>query len=46
MRCRYHPRTQVKLIEQHLRCKGSSRLLVLIVAAAYEAVKTRLGERV
>jgi len=36
----------VNLIEQHLRCKGSSRLLVLIVAAAYEAVKTRLGERV
>ncbi len=36
----------VNLVEQHLRCKGSSRLLVLIVAAAYEAVKTRLGERV
>ncbi len=36
----------VNLIEQHLRCKGSSRLLVLIVAAAYEAVKTRLGEQV
>ena len=36
----------VNLIEQHLRCKGSSRLLVLIVAAAYEAAKTRLGERV
>jgi DNA adenine methylase len=36
----------VNLIEQHLHCKGSSRLLVLIVAAAYEAVKTRLGERV
>src|ERR1019366_2916181 len=34
------------LVEQHLRCKGSSRLLVLIVAAAYEAAKTRLGERV
>ena len=34
----------VNLIEQHLRCKGSSRLLVLIVAAAYEAAKTRLGE--
>jgi DNA adenine methylase len=34
----------VNLIEQHLRCKSSSRLLVLIVAAAYEAVKTRLGE--
>lgn len=36
----------VNLVEQHLRCKGSSRLLVLIVAAAYEAAKTRLGERV
>jgi DNA adenine methylase len=36
----------VNLIEQHLRCKGSSRLPVLIVAAAYEAAKTRLGERV
>ena len=36
----------VNLIEQHLRCKGSSRLLVLIVAAAYEAAKTKLGERV
>jgi len=36
----------VNLIEQHLRCKGSSRLPVLIVAAAYEAAKTKLGERV
>lgn len=36
----------VNLIEQHLRCKGSSRLPVLIVAAAYEAAKARLGERV
>ena len=36
----------VNLIEQHLRCKGSSRLPVLIVAAAYEAVKARLGEHV
>lgn len=36
----------VNLMEQHLRCKGSSRLPVLIVAAAYEAAKTRLGERV
>jgi DNA adenine methylase len=34
------------LIEQHLRCKGSSRLPVLIVAAAYEAAKAKLGERV
>jgi hypothetical protein len=31
----------VNLIEQHLRCKGSSRLPVSIVAAAYEAAKTR-----
>jgi len=36
----------VNLIEQHLHCKGSSRLPVLIVAAAYEAAKQRLGERV
>jgi len=36
----------VNLIKQHLACKGSSRLPVLIVAAAYEAAKTRLGERV
>jgi hypothetical protein len=36
----------VNLIEQHLRCKGSSRLPVLIIAAAYESAKTRLGERV
>jgi hypothetical protein len=34
----------VNLIEQHLHCKGSSRLAVLIVAAAYEAAKTKLGE--
>jgi len=36
----------VNLIEQHLRCKGASRLPVLIVAAAYETAKTKLGERV
>lgn len=36
----------VNLIEQHLRCKGSSRLPVLIVAAAYESAKEKLGERV
>jgi DNA adenine methylase len=36
----------VNLIEQHLRCKGSSRLPVLIIVAAYEAAKTKLGERV
>ena len=36
----------VNLIRQHLSCKGSSRLPVLIVAAAYEAAQKRLGERV
>lgn len=36
----------VYLIETHLRYKGSSRLPVLIVAAAYEAAKAKLGERV
>jgi fructose-specific component phosphotransferase system IIB-like protein len=36
----------VNLVEQHLRCKGASRLPVLIVAAAYEAAKDKLGERV
>ena len=36
----------VNLIAQHLRCKGASRLPVLIVAAAYEAAKEKLGERV
>ena len=36
----------VNLIEQHLRCKGSSRLPVLIVAAAYEAAKAKLRESV
>ena len=35
----------VKLIEQHLACKHSSRLPVLVVAAAYRAVADRLGER-
>lgn len=36
----------VNLIEQHLSCRGSSRLPVLIVAAAYGAAQKRLGERV
>ncbi len=36
----------VKLIEQHLRCKHSSRLPVLIVAAAYRAAAEKLGEKV
>lgn len=35
----------VNLIGQHLACKNSSRLPVLIVAAAYEAAGTRLAER-
>jgi len=34
------------LIQQHLLCKNSSRLPVLIVAAAYRSVDTRLGEQV
>ena len=34
------------LIQQHLLCKNSSRLPVLIVAAAYQSVEKRLGERV
>lgn len=36
----------VNLIRQHLACKSASRLPVLIVAAAYEAAKEKLGERV
>ncbi len=36
----------VNLIAQHLRLKGASRLPVLIVAAAYEAARDNLGERV
>lgn len=36
----------VNLIEQHLRCKGSSHLPALIVAAAYKAAKAGLDERV
>lgn len=34
----------VKLISQHLACKNSSRLPVLIVAAAYLSVKEHIGE--
>lgn len=34
----------VTLLEQHMACKHSSRLPVLIVAAAYEAAADRLGE--
>jgi hypothetical protein len=33
------------LIQQHLLCKNSSRLPVLIVAAAYRSVENRLGEQ-
>lgn len=34
----------LRLIGQHLTCKNASRLPVLVVAAAYHAVETRLGE--
>lgn len=34
----------VTLIGQHLECKNASRLPVLVVAAAYEAAGSRLGE--
>jgi DNA adenine methylase len=36
----------VALIEQHLHCKGASRLPVLVVAAAYQAAAHRLAKRV
>ncbi len=36
--------TVVKLIRQHLDCQRSSRLPVLVVAAAYQSVADRLGE--
>ena len=36
----------VTLNEQHLQCKGASRLPVLVVAAAYQAAEHRSGERV
>jgi len=35
----------VKLLEQHVACKHSSRLPVLVVAAAYSAAADKLGER-
>jgi DNA adenine methylase len=35
----------VKLIEQHLACRHSSRLPVLIVAAAYQVAGVKIGER-
>jgi len=34
------------LIQQHLLCKNSSRLPVLIVASAYRSIEKRLGEQV
>ncbi|HUV31552.1 MAG TPA: restriction endonuclease, SacI family [Acidobacteriota bacterium] len=34
----------VILIKQHLSCKNSSRLTVLVVAAAYKAASSRIGE--
>lgn len=36
----------VILLEQHLKLKGTSRLPVLIIAAAYKAAEKNLGERV
>jgi DNA adenine methylase len=36
----------IRLIEQHLALKHSSRLPVLVVAAAYRAASEKLGERV
>jgi len=36
----------VTLLHQHLECKNSSRLPVLIVAAAYRTAQDRIGERV
>ncbi|MDZ8259941.1 DNA methyltransferase [Nostoc sp. ChiQUE01b] len=35
----------VTLLKQHLDCRGSSRLPVLIVAAAYQAAQQYIGER-
>lgn len=34
----------VTLLAQHLNCKGSSRLPVLIVASAYQTIKDQIGE--
>ncbi|MEW6203206.1 MAG: restriction endonuclease, SacI family, partial [bacterium] len=34
----------IKLLEQHLSCRNSSRLPVLIVAAAYSAASNKIGE--
>lgn len=35
----------VVLIRQHLKCKNAARLPVLVIAAAYQAASTRLGEQ-
>ncbi|PLZ87297.1 restriction endonuclease, SacI family [Fischerella thermalis] len=35
----------VTLLQQHLACRGSSRLPVLIVAAAYQVAEPYIGER-
>lgn len=34
----------ISLVQQHLACRGSSRLPVLLIAAAYDAVGDRIGE--
>lgn len=34
----------VTLLTQHMKCKGASRLPVLIVASAYQTVKDQIGE--
>lgn len=34
----------LNLLIQHLNCKGSSRLPVLLVASAYQTVKDQIGE--
>lgn len=36
----------INLVEQHMRLKGTSRLPVLLVAAAYNAAHQHLGERI
>lgn len=36
----------VKLVEQHMSLPGTSRIPVLVVAAAYQVVQDKLGERV
>src|SRR5208337_3161094 len=36
----------INLITQHLACKNSARLPVLVIAAAYKVAAERLGERI